>query len=116
MDCEIVLLYGVEDVDSLSAFRLDISGITDLSSHLRIERSAVEHELEHCLVLLLYGALLDEADTVNVSVVVAEEFLFLAIVVLDPVAEFVGSGLSCPFLLLLELGIELFQIDCIAFF
>ena len=115
MDCKVVLLHGVEDVDSLAAFGFDVSCVTYLATHFSIERSAVEHELIHHLVLLLYRTLLDEADAVDIGIVITEEFLFLTIMVLDPVAEFIGSSLTGSVLLLLEFSVKLFKVNRIAF-
>ena len=110
MDREVVLLDGVQDVYLLAAFGLDVTGIADLATHLRVERSAVEYKLIHGLVLLFYSTLLDEACAVDVSIIVAEELFLLTVVILDPVAEFVGCSLTGSVFLLLELSVELLEV------
>ena len=116
MDGEVVLLHRIEDIDSLAALRFDVAGVAYLSSHLRIERSAVEDELVHHLVLLLYGTLLYEAGSFELQIVISDELAALGVVILNPVAELIGSGLAGPFLLLGELGIEAFEVHPAAVF
>ena len=48
VDCEVVLLDCVDDIDLFAALRKDVSGVTYLTSHLCVERCALEYELEHC--------------------------------------------------------------------
>ena len=114
VDRQVVLLDCVEDPDLLSAGGDDGTGVADLASHLGIERSLVENQLEHCLVLLLHGTLLQEADFLKFEAVVAEEGFFLSIVIDCPVAELVGCGIPGPLFLLLELDIEAVHVDGIA--
>ena len=86
MDREVVLLDGVYDVDLFSALRKDVSCITYLSSHFGIERSALEHELVHCLVLSLYSAVAGKLYVFEVCIVISEELDIVAMCELHPVA------------------------------
>ena len=115
MDGEPVLLDGIGYGNLLAALGNYGSGISDLASHLSVERSAVEDELNHLLVLLLYYSLLQELCILDFSAVIAQE-LTLARTVLHPVAEFVGGGIARPLLLLLQLGLEAFEVHCISIF
>ena len=115
MNRKVVFLHSVQNVDPLAALRLDVTGIANLATHLRVERSAVEHKLIHGLVLLFYSTLLDEAYAVDVGIIVAEELFFLAVVILDPVAEFVGCSLTGSVFLLLELSVELLEVYRVTF-
>ena len=115
VDRKVVLLDCVEDLDLLAALGDDDSGVAHLSAHLRIERCAVEDQLEHSLVLLLHGTLLEKLHAIKLEVVVAEEGLFLTVIVDRPVPELVGCGVTRPVLLLLELLAESLHINSIAF-
>ena len=86
MDCKVVFLDGVDDIDLLAAFRKDVSCISYLSTHLCIERSAFEYELEHCLVLCLYCTVAGKLNTLKLCVVITEELDIVAVCELNPVA------------------------------
>ncbi len=110
MYSQVVFLYGVRDEYLLAALRHDISGVTDLASHLAVERCALEHELVHCLVLGLDGAVSCELHAFDVSAVVSEELDIIAMGELYPVTGLYRSGVACPFLLFHKLGIEAFKV------
>ena len=111
MDREVVLLDGVEYADALAVLALEESGVSDLTAHLSVERSTVEHELEHFLVLLDDGALLEQESSVHLGGVEADELDFLAAMVLHPVAESIGGGVAGALLLLAELLLESVHVD-----
>ena len=113
---KVVFLYGIDDVDSFSAFGFDVSGITYLASHLSIERSALEYKLVHSLVLGLYGAVACELDSFQVGVVLAQELYALAVGEFNPVSGLDGSGVACPVLLLLKLDVEALKVDFVTVF
>ena len=96
------------------ALGYDFSGVADLAAHLCIERSAVEDQLEHSLVLLLHGALFQETAALELKCVVTDEFGLLAFMEYGPVPEFVGGSIAGPFLLLEKLCVEAFHIHGIA--
>ena len=86
VDGKVVLLDCVYDLDLFSALRKDVAGVSDLTTHLRIERSALEHELVHGLVLCLYGTVACELYSLEFCVVVSEELDVVAVRELNPVA------------------------------
>ena len=86
MDGEVVFLDCVYDVDLLAAFRKDVSGISYLTSHFSIERSALEDELVHCLVLCLHRAVTCELYAFKLGSIISEELDIVAVCELDPVA------------------------------
>ena len=110
VDGEAVLLEGVDDVDLLAVGGNDEAGVADLATHLAVERSAVEDELEHLPVLLDYSAAPEQFCAADGGVVVAYEFA-LALEIFGPVAELVGCGVAGAVLLLLEVLVEAVQID-----
>ena len=114
VDGQVVFLDGVEDGDLLAALGLDPARVTDLAAHFRIERGAVEDQLEEGLVLLLDDTLLQKGGTFDDGGVIAEEFDFLAAAELGPVAEFVGGGGAGTLLLLGQFGLEAVQVDGVA--
>ena len=114
MDREVVLLDGVDDLDLLSALGKDVSCVAYLSTHLCIERSALEHELVHGLVLRLHCAVACELDSFKFCGIVSEELDVVAMSELNPVARFDCSGVARPVLLLLEFHLESFDVDCIS--
>ena len=114
VDGEVVLLDGVADAHLLPVFRHEHSGVADLAAHLPVERGAVEDELEHLLVLLHHGPLLEEQGAGGLGLVVAGELHVLAVVVDGPVAEAVGGGVAGPLLLLAELHVEVVDVDLVA--
>ena len=115
MNRQVVLLHGVEDLDSLAVLGLDISGVSYLTSHFSVERSAVEHELNHLLILLFHRSVAGETCAVNFREVVAEELHIVAVVELNPVSELVGGGVAGSVLLLLQLGLKSFKVNGISF-
>ena len=112
MDCKAVFLDGVEDIDPFAG-GLDISGISYLAAHLSVERSFVEDELEHLLVLLNNGTLPEEFGSLDSRIVIADEKR-VSFRILYPVAEFVCGSVAGALFLLLELYIEAVQVYCIA--
>ena len=116
VDGKVILLDGIQYPYLFPASGDDGSGISYLSTHLGIERSLVEYELEHRLVLLFDGALLQEPDTFQFEAVISEECFLFTIVIYRPVAEFVGRGVPGSVLLLLEFHVEAFHVDGIAVF
>src|SRR5574344_645042 len=87
MNGKIVLLDSVEDGDLLSSFRKDITGISDFTAHFRIERSAVEYQLVHNLVLGFDSTLFQKIHAFQFGVVVSEELLLFSLSVYRPVSE-----------------------------
>ena len=114
MDGEIVLLDCVDDADLFSAFRKDVSCVTYLASHLGIERSALEHELVHGLVLGLYGAVAGQLHVLKLRVVISEELDVVAVGEFNPVSGFNRSSIARSVLLLLELDLEALEIDLVS--
>ena len=82
-----------------------MAGVSDLAAHLSVERSPVEHELEHLPVLLLHAALPEQPRSFHRGAVIAHELL-LAREIFHPVAELVGCGVPRALLLLEHLGLE----------
>ena len=111
VDCKIVLLDAVEYADALAAGVGDGAGIAYLAAHLAVERCAVEHELQHFLVLLDYGAALKQEGAFEGGGVVSGELHILALVVHCPVAESVGGGVAGAVFLLLEFHLEAFVVN-----
>ena len=111
---KVVLLDGVEDLYLLSGSRNCDAGVAYLAAHLSVERSAVEYELEHLLVLLHHLAALEELRAGLLDGVVARELHVLALIVDGPVAEFVGGGVARAFLLLAEFHLEAVQVHLVA--
>ena len=116
MNREVILLHRIENFYPLSVFRLDVSGVAYLSAHLAVERSAVEHELNHLPVLLFHCPVAREPCPVNLREIVAEELYVVAVVELNPVAELVRRGVAGPVLLFLELNLKPFEVDGISLF
>ena len=109
MYSEVVLLHGVEDLDALTVLSFDITGISNLTAHLCVERSAVKHKLEEFLVFLLDGALLEEAGAGDAEGVVTLKH-YIGLIEHHPVSEFVGGGVAGALLLLLKLYVEVLDV------
>ena len=114
MNSKVVFLDGVDYLYLLTAFRKDVTCVTDLSSHLGIERSALEHELIHCLVLCLHRAVAGKLNALKLGAVISEELDVVAMSELHPVSRLDCCSVAGSVLLLLELDLEAFEVDGIA--
>ena len=86
VDSEVVLFDCVDDLDLLAALREDVSGVTNLTTHLSVERSALEYELEHSLVLRLHCTVTCELNTLEICAIVTYELDVVAVCELNPVS------------------------------
>ena len=105
----VVLTLGIDDVDGF-VFADKYAAVTNLTTHLSIERGLVEHEFIERVLLLRHLAIAKDVAGVF-SVVVAHELL-LAIGNLHPVGALHLSGIARALLLLLHLSIELVDVHC----
>ena len=115
MHREVVFLDGVQDGYLLAVGGNDVAGVPYFTSHLAVERSAVEDELEHLLVLLHHLAVLEQTGSRSGGLVIAGE-MALALAEFGPVAELVGGGIAGTLLLLAELHLEAFEVYGVAVF
>ena len=106
---KIILMNGIEYHYLLAVGAQGIAGISYLTAHLSVERSALEHELKHSLVLLNDGALLEKLYALDGSVVVAVEHA-LAAVIFGPIPELIGRSVTRAVLLLLKSYLEAVQV------
>ena len=73
MDALVVLSFSVDDIDGLGLVA-EYTAVTDLSTHLAIERGIIEHELIE-LVLLLRHLAVAQDMTLIFGIVVTDELL-----------------------------------------
>ena len=104
----VVLALGIGDVYRF-VFVYEYAGITHLTSHLSIERSAVENKLI-VRVLLLCHLAVAQYMTFIFRVVVAHKLL-LARTNLNPVAVLHSRSVASTLFLLLHLGLELLLVN-----
>ena len=114
VDCEVVLLDCVHDLDLLAALRKDVSCISYLTTHLCVERSALKYELEQCLVLSLHCTMTCELNSLEVCAVVTNELDAVAVCELYPVTRLYGCSVTSSVFLLLELCLEFLEVDLVA--
>ena len=105
---QVVLTLGVDHLDPLILIDQP-TGIAYLTTHLRIERSLVEHHLIQHLVLLFHLTVAQDLR-VTLKQVVAHE-LALARFQVYPIACLDSGGITRTFLLLLHLLVELLDIN-----
>ena len=98
-----VLTLGVSNVHCL-VLAYQNAGVTDLTTHLTVERCVVQYEFVVCVLLLCHLAIAQDVALVF-GEVVAHELLF-ALAQVHPVAVLNGCCVACAFLLLLHLGVE----------
>ena len=84
------------------------AGVTDLSTHLGIERCLIEDNLIEGLVLLFYLTITQDLS-VTLEEVITDE-VGLALFQDNPVASLNRRGITCPLFLLLHLDVELVNI------
>ena len=113
VDRKVVLALRVEDGNLLIAIDQP-TRIADLSTHLGVERSFVEHQLVKRFVLLLHLAVAQNFG-IAIKEIVADEFR-LAFFQDHPVAGFHGSSVAGTFFLFLHLHVELVDIHVHAMF
>ena len=106
---KVILVNGIEYHYLLAIGAQGIAGISYLTAHLSVERSALEYELKHSLVLLNDGALLEKLYALDGGVVVAVEHA-LAAVIFGPIPELIGRSVTRAVLLLLKSCLEAVQI------
>ncbi len=104
----VVLTLGVDNLDGLILVA-EHTAVTDLSTHLAIERSGVENQLIELVLLLGYLAVAQDM-TVVFGIVVAHELLFASLQ-LRPVAVLHSSGIAGALLLFLHLHVKLLLVN-----
>ena len=100
---KVVLLLCVDNLDCLVCTAKN-AAVANLTTHLGVERSLVENNLEECLLLLSYLTVAQNVTFVF-SIVVSNEFSF-AFFQSNPVASLYRCCVAGALLLLLHLGIE----------
>ena len=108
MHGQIVLAFGISHLDDLVT-QGERAAVTHLTTHLGIERSAVEHDLIEGFVLLCHLAVAQDVD-VTLAEVIAHK-LGHAILELHPVGSLDSSGIARTLFLLLHLDVELLLVD-----
>ena len=96
---EVILLDGVNDANLLARRVTDDASVTNLTTALAIERSAVKHNLDLLLILSLDSAIADNVD-IGLDLVIANKILLDSLLVKnDPVASLNGRRIACAVLL-----------------
>ncbi len=103
MHCEVVLTFGIHHLDTL-ALGSEPTRVAYLSTHLCVERRAVQHYLIEFLVLLFYLAVTQDGGFAFEKVV-ADKLRF-AFAYYHPVACLHCCCVACTFFLLAHLNIE----------
>lgn len=113
MDGLSVLALGIDNLNGF-VFRDEHTLFADLSAHLTIERSVVEHQFIEGVLLL--GDLTVAQDVTLVFVIVVAHELLLTSLQFYPVAIFNGGCIAGAFFLLLHLYVEAVLINGEAIF